>query len=69
MFRLRGLRRSPVTARSKVRDNGIAATYPASGLGSSQQGNAAGVIIDGALYTLDGEPPTAKPGNWWRKIN
>jgi hypothetical protein len=28
------------------------------------QGNAAGVVIDGVVYQLAGEPPTAKPGNW-----
>ena len=29
------------------------------------QGNAAGVFIDGVLYTLQGEPPVAKGGKWW----
>jgi hypothetical protein len=24
-----------------------------------------GVIIDGAVYQLQGEPPTAKGGNWF----
>jgi hypothetical protein len=29
------------------------------------QSNASGVFIDGALYPLQGEPPTAKAGSWW----
>jgi hypothetical protein len=28
-------------------------------------GNAAGVFIDGAIYTLQGEPPIAKGGSWF----
>ncbi len=38
--------------------------YPlngADGLGSTP----GGVIIDFAVYTLQGEPPVAKGGNWW----
>jgi hypothetical protein len=30
--------------------------------------NAAGVFIDGILYTLQGEPPTAKGGNWFKGV-
>jgi hypothetical protein len=30
-----------------------------------RESNAVGVFIDGALYTLQGEPPIAKAGNWW----
>jgi hypothetical protein len=36
-------------------------------LAVSSQGNPVGVIIDGVVYQLQGEPPTVKPGNWWRK--
>jgi hypothetical protein len=34
----------------------------------SSQGNSAGVFIDGILYTLAGEPPIAKGGNWWTHV-
>jgi hypothetical protein len=37
--------------------------YPVSPLG--RESNAAGVIIDGVVYTLQGEPPTAKGGSWF----
>jgi hypothetical protein len=32
------------------------------------QSNAAGVFIDGALYTLQGEPPKATGGNWFGHV-
>jgi len=32
------------------------------------QSNAAGVFIDGILYTLQGEPPKAKGGNWFGHV-
>ena len=65
MLRLRVLRRSLVTVRSKAPNPGRVTEYRPSGLPSSQ-GNAAGVIIDGVVYTLQGEPPTAKPGSWFK---
>jgi len=64
MFRLRGRRLLRATGLSKAPDKRYSTVteYPVSGQG----GNAAGVVIDGALYTLAGEPPTAKPGNWFK---
>lgn len=34
----------------------------------STQSNAAGVFIDGALYTLQGEPPKANGSNWFGHV-
>jgi hypothetical protein len=36
-------------------------------LAVSSQGNPVGVVIDGVVYQLEGEPPPASPGGWLRK--
>lgn len=40
--------------------------YPADSLGRGEWSTALGIVIDGAGYTLQGEPPPAKGGNWFK---
>jgi hypothetical protein len=40
---------------------------PISGVGSDRvAGNGAGILIDGVIYPLQGEPPIAKTDGWGR---
>jgi hypothetical protein len=38
--------------------------YPMTGA-DGYESTPAGIIIDFAVYTLQGEPPIARGGNWW----
>ena len=40
---------------------GMTVEYAVDPLGRNEWSCAAGVVIDGAVYTLQGEPPTGKP--------
>jgi hypothetical protein len=55
--RIRGERRRP-------RNPGEVLTGPEAGQLTGEPGVPAGIVIDGAVYGLDGQPPPARGGTW-----